>query len=174
MIAAALAMSACSTEDKSSSSTTTASPTSAADQSGTDEGGAMTEAPDKTGAAPTTRTSPQPATPTVAELNKRLNDAFDPSVDSKDKIKWLQAGEQDPYLVDKLVEAAKKNNVTIEVVKVNEPVDGKLTAEANVSVAGQPKPTIIEFISEGGEWKITQTFTCNIVKAAQLQSAACE
>ena len=134
----------------------------------------MTEAPDKTGVAPTTRVSPQPPTPTVAELNKRLDDAFDPSIDSKNKIKWLQAGEQDPYLVDKLVEAAKKNNVTIKIVKVNDPQDGRLTADADVTVAGQPKPTTIEFVSEGGEWKIAQTFTCNIVKAAQLQSAACE
>ncbi|WP_225726441.1 MULTISPECIES: hypothetical protein [unclassified Nocardia] len=162
---------ACSTSDNSATTTSSAKPSGAGDvQGGSDKG-------DKaTGVAPTTPAPPNLDTPTVQQLNDRISKAFDSSIDNKEKISWIQAAEQDPYLVQNLVEAAKKNKVKVTVTKVNPPQDGKLKADADVTIDGKPLEggSFIEFIAEGKEWKVSHVFACNIVKTAKIESAACQ
>lgn len=161
---------ACSTSD-SKTETTTATTSSA--PAGKFEG--STEETAETGSAPSTSEVPNLPKPTVAELNDKLTKAFDPSIDAKTKVTWIENAAQDPQLVAKLVDAAKKNNVKVEIVSVPEPVDGKLKAEAKVTIGGTPVDNAtVSFVAEGTEWKVDHAFACSIVKAAQLDSAACQ
>ena len=99
----------------------------------------------------------------------------DPSVDNKEKISWVQDAERDPELVNKLVDAAKAQNVKVEITGVQEPKDGKLKADAKVTINGEPvQNAFVEFVAEGDQWKVSHQFTCNIVKSAKLDSAACQ
>ncbi|WP_433574765.1 hypothetical protein [Nocardia brasiliensis] len=111
----------------------------------------------------------------MQQLNDRLTKAFDPAVPNKEKISWIQAAEQDPYLVANLVDAAKKQDVEVEVTNVQEPQDGKVKADAKVTIGGSPvDDAFISFVSEGGEWKVDRAFACTIVTSANIDTAACQ
>ncbi|MEU7767398.1 hypothetical protein AB0B25_19985 [Nocardia sp. NPDC049190] len=171
LTAAACSLTACAAGEETSSPSAGANASNAPGelQGGSDNG-------DKeAGSAPTTPPSPALAKPSVQQLNERLQKAFDPNVPNKEKISWIQAAEQDPYLVANLVEAAKKQNVKVEVISVGDPKDGRLKADAKVTIDGTPVDSaFIQFVSEGGEWKVDHTFACNIVKSAKIESAACQ
>ncbi|MFC8532094.1 hypothetical protein [Nocardia sp. NPDC057227] len=171
--ACTLAVGCSSSSDDKASDSTVATATRDADagqaQGGSDNGTKVT------GAAPTTAAAPALAKPTVAELNDRLTKAFDPAVPNAEKTSWIQNAEQDPYLVQNLVAAAERENVTVKVTNVQEPAGGKVKADADVSIGGTPvQNAFIEFVSEGGQWKVSNTFACNVVKSAKIESAACE
>lgn len=171
--ACTLAVGCSSATDDSSESGAVASATRDAD-AGEAQGGSE-NGTKQTGSAPTTPASPQLAKPSVAELNDRLTKAFDPAVPNDEKISWIQAAEQDPYLVQNLVAAAERENVTVSVTNVQDPQNGVVKADADVTIGGEPvQDAFIEFVSEGGQWKVSNTFACNVVKAAQIESAACD
>ncbi|WP_067656154.1 hypothetical protein [Nocardia harenae] len=150
-------------------------PTATRDADAGDAQGGSNNGAKQTGSAPSTKAEPAPAKPTVAELNDRLTRAFDPAVPNAEKISWIQNAEQDPYLVQNLVAAAERENVTVNVTNVQEPAGGKVKADADVTIGGTPvQNAFIEFVAEGGQWKVSNTFACNVVKSAGIESAACE
>ncbi|QLY29665.1 hypothetical protein [Nocardia huaxiensis] len=158
----ALAVTACGSND-------TTTPGTTAFDGGTD-GESQVAAP-----APSTTAAPNLATPTVAELNEKITKAFDASIDPKTKVEWVENAGQDPQLVTKLVDAAKQNDVTVEIVSVGQPKDGKLTADAKLTIAGKPvENATVAFVAEGNEWKVDHAFACTIVQSAKLDSAACQ
>lgn len=167
----ALGLMACS---KSSDSSSGAATTSAAAPAGKFDGG--TDSDGKvTGAAPSTTAVADLAKPSVADLNDKVTKAFDPSIDSKTKTDWIEDAAQDPMLAQKLVDAAKKNNVKIEITNVGDPSGGKLKADANVTIDGSPvQNATVSFVADGSDWKIDHNYACSIVKAAKLDSAACQ
>jgi len=170
--AAAFALGACGSDsDSAADSSTAAATTSAAGQfeAGVEEDAAVE------GQAPTSTAPPNLPKPTAAELNDRLTRAFDSSVPAEEKTSWIQDAERDPQLVDKLVDAAETNNVKVEITGVGEPVDGTLKADANVTIDGRPvEGAYVEFVAEGDTWKVSHDFTCDIVRSAELDSAACQ
>jgi hypothetical protein len=170
MAAAALTFTACSsTEDSSTGAAATSTEAAAEFESGKTQDGR------EEGKAPTTTPAPNLPKPTAEELNDKINRALDGSVGEDEKLVWIEDAEQDPQLVDKLVEAAKKNEVTVKITNVGEPVDGKVTADADVTIGGSPvENATVDVVAEGDQWKIAHGFACNIVKSAQLDSAACQ
>ncbi|MFJ4650084.1 hypothetical protein ACIP5Y_02300 [Nocardia sp. NPDC088792] len=162
---------ACGKSDDSAKSSTT---TSAAAPAGNFQGDTNGDAK-ITGAAPSTTAVPNLPKPTVDELNDKVTKAFDPSIDSKTKTSWIEDAGQDPELAAKLVDAAKKNNVQIKITNVQDPVDGKVKADADVTIDGSPvNNATVSFVADGTEWKIDHNYACSIVKAAKLDSAACQ
>ncbi|WP_194814437.1 hypothetical protein [Nocardia sp. XZ_19_385] len=169
--ASALTLTACGSDKGDSTSSPSATATSAGQY---EEGKKAGEAIEAEGEL-TTTPPPNLPKPTVAELNEKINKAFDASVGEEEKISWVQDAEKDPQLVDKLVDAAKKNNVKVEITGVQEPKEGKLKADAKVTIGGAPvENAFVEFVAETEGWKVSNQFTCNIVKAAKLDSAACQ
>ncbi|MEU7219797.1 hypothetical protein [Nocardia iowensis] len=115
------------------------------------------------------------AKPSVQQLNDRLTKALDPNVPDAVKVGWIQAAERDPHLVANLVDAAKKQNAKFEVIDVQDPKDGKLKADAKLTIGGSPVfISCISFVSEDDGWKIGRTFACNVVKSAEIESDACQ
>ncbi|MEU0545335.1 hypothetical protein [Nocardia sp. NPDC005978] len=169
LAASAFGLVACSTSESTSDGPSTT--TSAA--GGKFEGSAGDA--QETGAAPSTPEIPNLAKPTVAELNDKITKAFDPTIDAKTKVSWIEDAGQDPELVAKLVDAAKKNDVKVEVISVPEPVDGKIKADAKVTIGGAPVDNAtVEFVAEDNQWKVDHQFACRVVRAANLNSAACQ
>ncbi|MCU1644859.1 MAG: hypothetical protein JWN03_5134 [Nocardia sp.] len=169
LAAAALGLVACSSSDKSDSATTT----SAAAPGNAFQG--TTDDTKDTGSAPSTSQVPNLPKPTVAELNDKITKAFDPSIDAKTKVDWIEDAGQDPQLVAKLVDAAKKNDVKVQITNVPDPADGKIKADANVTIGGSPvNNATVSFVADGNDWKVDHNFACSIVKAAKLDSAACQ
>ena len=94
---AVFGLAACSKSDSDSTSSNSSAQTSAA---AFEEGGAGDKVQ---GAKPSTTPVPNLPKPTVEDLNTKIQRAFDPSVDSKEKTSWIEDADRDPYLVDKLV-----------------------------------------------------------------------
>ncbi|MFI5718410.1 hypothetical protein [Nocardia sp. NPDC051750] len=171
LAAAALTFTACSSTEETTSTDAAATSTGAPAEfeSGKSQDGR------EEGKAPTTTPPPNLPKPTAEELNDKINRALDGSVSEEEKLAWIEDAEQDPELVDKLVEAAKKNEVTVKITNVGEPAEGKVKADADVTIAGSPvENASVDFVAEGDQWKIAHDFACNIVKSAQLDSAACQ
>ncbi|MGV9822795.1 hypothetical protein [Nocardia xishanensis] len=169
LTASAFALGACSSSTDSSSTTGASTSPAGKFEEGKNEDKAVD------GKAPTSTTRPNLPKPAASLLNERINRAFDPSVSAEEKISWIQDAERDPQLVDKLVDAAKRNKVTVQITNVQEPKDGKLKADAKVTIDGQPvENAFVEFVAEGSDWKVSHQFTCNIVRSAKLDSAACQ
>ncbi len=170
MAAAALTFTACSSTEESSTDAAATSTEAAAEfESGKSQDGR------EEGVAPTTTAAPNLPKPTVEELNDKLTRALDGAVSEDEKLAFIEDAEQDPQLVDKLVEAAKKNEVTVKITNVGQPAEGKVKADAEVTIAGSPvENASVDFVAEGDQWKIAHDFACNIVKSAELDSAACQ
>ncbi|MEU3013511.1 hypothetical protein [Nocardia asteroides] len=169
-IVAALGLTACG-----SGSDTTAT----GGQSTTAAGGAFesgnTKQGNEEGGEPAPTTPPNLPKPTAAELNSRINKALAGQLTGDEKKTYIEDADQDPMLVDKFVDAAKKNKVTVAITTVGEPADGKLKADADVTIDGKPvQNAFVDFVAEDDSWKVSHTFACNIVKSAQLDSAACQ
>ncbi|MFC6012678.1 hypothetical protein [Nocardia lasii] len=164
---AALGLSACSSADETSSAPTTTA------GSGFEDGKKVEGTQD--GDAPMTTTVPNLPAPTVEELNARLTKAMAGQLTTEEKASFIEDAERDPDLVDKFVEAAKTNKVEAEITAVEAPVDGKLKAPADVTIDGEPvQGATVEFVASEGGWRVSHVFTCNIVKSAKLDSAACQ
>lgn len=168
----ALGLVACSkSDDTSKAATTTSAAKPAGKFSGDTDGGDGK----LTGAAPAPTTAADLAKPSVADLNDKVAKAFDPAIDSKTKTDWIEDAALDPQLAQKLVDAAKANNVKIKITNVGDPADGKLKADADVTIDGKPvQNATVSFVADGTDWKIDHNYACSIVKAAKLDSAACQ
>ncbi|WP_433202400.1 hypothetical protein ACQP1G_12180 [Nocardia sp. CA-107356] len=170
--ATALLFTACSSDNSSSSSGSSA--TSSAKSGGGFESGTSQDGKEE-GAAPTSTTPPDLPKPTVQDLNGKITRALDGTVAEKEKVTWIEDADRDPELVDKLVAAAKQNKVTVEITKVGDPKDGKLKADANVTIDGKKVENgSVDFVAVGDQWQIAHQFACSIVKSAKLDSAACQ
>lgn len=169
-IVAALGLSACSSDSGSSSAG--ASSTTAA--GGAFESGNTKQGKEEGGDLAVT-TPPNLPKPTAEELNSRINKALAGKLTGDEKKTYIEDADQDPMLVDKFVDAANKNKVTVAITKVGEPADGKLKADADVTIDGKPvQDAFVDFVAEDDSWKVSHVFACNIVKSAKLDSAACQ
>lgn len=153
-IAAALTMSACSSDDNKADSTSS-KPTA------TSSASSATQDPNL------------PAIPTAEELNAQLQRAFDPAVPLADKIDMVQGAEQDPELINRVADAAKAAGIVVTVTNVTDLGSGQLNADATFLVNGQSNPAVVPFVAENGKWKVQKGWACQIVTTAQLQSPAC-
>lgn len=168
MTVAALGLAACSSDSEDTSSTGGDTSTTAFESDSTggeaDKGASIAETP-----------VPDLPKPTPEELNDRVNKALAGQLTDSEKLTYIENADRDPDLVDKFVAAAKENNVTVKIVSVDDPADGKLKADADVTIDGAPvEGATVHFVAQGEDWKVSNTFACNIVKSAKLDSAACQ
>ncbi|MFF2082250.1 hypothetical protein ACFVVM_00645 [Nocardia sp. NPDC058176] len=165
---AALGLTACSSTDSAAEGATTTTPASEFESG---KGAGAKEEGDE----PPATAAPDLPKPTVEELNTRLTKALAGQLTDEEKLTYIQDADKDPDLVDKFVDAAKKNNVTVAITSVGEPAEGKLKADADVTIDGKPvQDAFVDFVAEDTDWKVSHTFACNVVKSAKLDSAACQ
>ena len=139
---------------------------------GTD-GGEGTPRPTATSSTSISTPTDLPPVPTAAELNNLLERGFDPSVPLQDKVSLVQGAGADPEIIDKVAQAARTNNATVDVVDVTDLGDGTLSSNANIVVNGQSSPFQATFVAEDGVWKLSRDNACAIVTLANLTSPAC-
>ncbi|WP_330253801.1 hypothetical protein OG874_04150 [Nocardia sp. NBC_00565] len=113
-----------------------------------------------------------PPTPTPAELNAQLQRALDPSVPNSEKLDGVQGAQADPELPNRLAEAAKSANISVEVTDVTTFGDS-LNAKAKVVLNGQENIVDVPFVAEDGKWKIQKAWACTMLTNLGQQSVAC-
>jgi hypothetical protein len=153
-IAAALTMTACSSDDSSDTAPTTTAASAAAS--------ATAEA-----------SGDYPPVPTPQELNTELLRGLDPAVPVEEKAQLIQGAEADPELINQVAAAAVQNGAQIEITSVDDLGDGTLNAGATLTINGQANPGSFTFVAEDGVWKLSKDNACGLVQLAQLTSPAC-
>ncbi|NLU82933.1 hypothetical protein [Rhodococcus sp. HNM0569] len=158
-VAAALTMSACSSDDGDSTESTSAEATTSAAEESTAAEGEIAELP------------------TAAELNGLLAQGLDPNVPLEEKTSMVEGSEEDPELINQVAQAARDANVQVEVIDpVIDNGDGTASGQLQLSVNGEPQqggPAATFVPGENGEWKLSKVTACQIVSLAGLTSAAC-
>ncbi|MDJ0393103.1 hypothetical protein QMK17_07135 [Rhodococcus sp. G-MC3] len=153
-IAAALTMTACSSDEGSDTPATTSSAASSA-----------SAAPQASG--------DYPPVPTAEELNAELSRGLDPAVPLAEKTELIQGSEADPDLINQVAAAAVQNGAQIQVTSVDDLGDGTLNAGTTITLNGQANPGSFTFVAEDGKWKLSKDNACGLVQLAQLTSPAC-
>ncbi|MCA2208413.1 MULTISPECIES: hypothetical protein [Nocardia] len=150
-VVAALGMSACSDDkgDKPAAKSTTSAP-----------------------ATTTAAAADLPPVPTVEELNAQLNTALDPSVPNEQKLDFVQGGEADPELPNRLAVAARDAGAQVQVTEVTSFGDS-VNAKANFTVNGQTNVVDVPFVAEDGKWKVQKSWACTMLTNLGQQSVAC-
>lgn len=113
-----------------------------------------------------------PPVPSPTDLNTQLQQALDPSVPNEEKLGMVQGAEADPQLPGTLSEAYQQSGATIEVTEVNSFGD-TLNAKARFVLGDQENIVDVPFVAEEGKWKVEQTWACNMLAQAQMESPAC-
>ncbi len=121
----------------------------------------------------TTAATPETPAPTADELNAAITQALDPSVPVDQKVQLVQGAEKDPGLVEQVAQAAKDAGATIVVKDVTPTGADTVTAGVDLTINGQVNPATVDFVSENGVWKMSQAYACQLVAMAQLTSPAC-
>ena len=152
-IAAALTMTACSSDEGDTTATTTTAAT--------------------TTASTPTENAAYPPVPTVEELNGQLARGLDPNVPVEEKAALIQGASEDPELINQVAAAAVANNAQIEITSIDDLGTGVLNAGITITLNGQANPGTFQFVPEDGVWKLSKENACGIVALAQLTSPAC-
>ncbi|AJI79306.1 nuclear transport factor 2 family protein [Corynebacterium singulare] len=105
--------------------------------------------------------------PSVEELNEILTKASDPNVPQEEKIQLVQGSETAPELFDVMSQSQAESGATFEVVAPVIPglvPDSALaTVHINTPDGQQQTADQVEFINEGGTWKLSKTWACVLV-----------
>ncbi|WP_308607362.1 hypothetical protein [uncultured Corynebacterium sp.] len=105
--------------------------------------------------------------PSVEELNEILAKAADPNLPQEEKVQLVQGSETAPELFDVMSQSQAESGATFEVVAPVIPglvPDSALaTVHINTPDGQQQTADQVEFINEGGTWKLSQTWACVLV-----------
>ncbi|CAM2805722.1 hypothetical protein [Skermania piniformis] len=114
-----------------------------------------------------------PPLPTAQELNDRLAQGLDPAVPVEDKARWVQGGDEDPQLLNRIADLYRKEGASIVVTKVTDLGGGRVEAAADFTLWNEVHPQVVPFVAEDGEWKVDKSYACSVIQFAQLSSPAC-
>ena len=105
--------------------------------------------------------------PSVEQLNEILTKASDPNVPQEEKVQLVQGSETAPELFDVMSQSQAESGATFEVVAPVIPglvPDSALaTVHINTPDGQQQTADQVEFINDGGTWKLSQTWACVLV-----------
>ncbi|NMN94036.1 serine hydrolase [Antrihabitans stalactiti] len=115
-----------------------------------------------------------PPTPDAVSLNADLQEALDPTIAARTKTLRVKGDEKDPELITQVANAFADAQQTVQVDRVTDLGGGRLAATVTVALAdGHKTPSVIGFVADDGEWKISQGWACYITSAQATPSPAC-
>ena len=115
-----------------------------------------------------------PPTPDAISLNVDLQEALDPTIAARTKTLRVEGDETDPELITQVANAFAEAQQTVQVDRVTDLGGGRLAATVTVALAdGHKTPSVIAFVADDGEWKISQGWACYITSAQATPSPAC-
>lgn len=124
----------------------------------------------KESSAPSSTTSAAVAElPTVEELNAVLARATDPNLPIEERVQTVQNGEQAAELFDIMAQSKSETGADFQVVDPILPGYAPNSVLTTVSLTlPDREPQLadnVEFINEGGQWKVSQKWACIVVSS---------
>ena len=119
-------------------------------------------------AAPSSSSAAKKKTPSAAELTAVLNRAVDPKVPAEQKTDTVVGGEKAPQLFTALTKSREQSKAELKVVDPVLPslTPGNVNATVTLTIPQQQPNNIsnVEFVNEGGKWKLDQKWACTLVE----------
>ena len=111
--------------------------------------------------------SAAPALPSPADLNAILAKATDPNASEQEKTATVQGGETAPEIFDTMAQSKQESGAEFEVVDPvlpgYDPQSVLTTVNFTTADGQQQTADQVEFINEGGSWKLSKTWACVLV-----------
>ncbi|MFC8042933.1 hypothetical protein [Nocardia sp. NPDC057353] len=116
--------------------------------------------------------------PTAAELDARIKSALDPALPDAERTALIEDGDAFRDAIPDMYKALQDNPRA--VYGVTDPVfdnrDGTLTATLRLDKDGTGsniRTTVVHFVYLDGQWKISRTDLCGILRSADYRTPAC-
>ena len=135
---------------------------------GDDDGGR------ETAPAPTATEQEVAAVPTAEELTQLLARASDPAVPLEEKVDLVEGGAEAPELFDQIAALKAEQGADVSITGAAEgDIPGTLIANAVIMQPGQEDINVqAQFIQQGGQWQLQQSFACALITNAGLEPPA--
>ncbi|GAA1052707.1 MAG: hypothetical protein Q7T31_13465 [Dietzia sp.] len=135
---------------------------------GDDDGGR------ETAPAPTATEQEVAAVPTAEELTQLLARASDPAVPLEEKVDLVEGGAEAPELFDQIAALKAEQGADVTITGAAEgDIPGTLIANAVIMQPGQEDINVqAQFIQQGGQWQLQQSFACALITNAGLEPPA--
>ncbi|MFE1592019.1 hypothetical protein [Nocardia sp. NPDC058705] len=133
----------------------------------------------ETTAAPTTvpaqTISAPPPLPSAEEVGLLMQRLLDTSVSNADKLELVQGIESDPELPNRVADAPRQGGATVAItITGTRTAPPGMLADGTASINnGPPHPLIVNFVDEGGKWKVEKAWYCQIAFSFMVASPAC-
>ncbi|MFI5719208.1 hypothetical protein [Nocardia sp. NPDC051750] len=129
-------------------------------------------------AAATSRELAARSLPTAAELDAQIKQALDPALPDAERTALIEDGEAFQDAIPDMYKALQDNPRA--VYGVTDPVfdnhDGTVTATLRLDKDGSGtavRTTVVHFIYLDGQWKLSRTDLCGILRSADYRTPAC-
>ncbi|MFB8002517.1 serine hydrolase domain-containing protein [Nocardia sp. NPDC056000] len=113
-------------------------------------------------------TAPTPAVPSVDELNSQLRQSFDPNVPAAQRPLTVQGGAKDPDLLIRVGSFFTR----FQVEKVTRIGQALSATTASDSPLGKSR-SVFPLVADDGQWKISLSWACLVVRMVGESSPAC-
>ncbi|EYT64349.1 hypothetical protein H483_0103960 [Dietzia sp. UCD-THP] len=135
---------------------------------GDDDGGR------ETAPAPTATEQTAAPVPTAEELTQLLARASDPAVPVEEKVDLVEGGAEAPELFDQIAALKAEQGADVIITGAAEgDIPGTLIANAVIIQPGQEDINVqAQFIQQGGQWQLQQSFACALITNAGLEPPA--
>ncbi|MET3859680.1 hypothetical protein ABIE38_000577 [Dietzia sp. 2505] len=127
-----------------------------------------------TAPAPTAIEQEGPTVPTAEELTQLLARASDPAVPLEEKVDLVEGGAEAPELFDQIAALKAEQGADVTITGAAEgDIPGTLIANAVIMQPGQEDINVqAQFIQQGGQWQLQQSFACALITNAGLEPPA--
>ncbi|AWH95183.1 hypothetical protein [Dietzia psychralcaliphila] len=127
-----------------------------------------------TAPAPTATEQEPETVPTAEELSQLLDRASDPTVPLEEKVNLVEGGAEAPELFDQIAALKAEQGADVTITGAAEgDIPGTLIANAVIMQPGQEDINVqAQFIQQGGQWQLQQSFACALITNAGLQPPA--
>lgn len=116
-----------------------------------------------------------PPLPTAEEIGRLMQRLLDTTVSNAEKLEIVQGIGSDPELPNRVADAPRQGGATIALtITGTRTAPPGMLADGTASINGSPpQPIIVNFVAEGGKWKVEKAWYCQIAFSFMVASPAC-
>jgi hypothetical protein len=114
-----------------------------------------------------------PAPPTVDQLTNMLKITEDQSRPLSERVQYLQGGEGDPELPNRVAAALQNARYSAKIHSVTDSCNGTAYADVTATFNDQTNEVEIPIVAENGRWKLNKEWACGWLSNAEISSPIC-
>ncbi|MGY0500970.1 hypothetical protein ACWZHB_20990 [Nocardia sp. FBN12] len=116
-----------------------------------------------------------PPLPSAEDIGRLMQRLLDTTVSNAEKLELIQGIGSDPELPNRVADAPRQGGATIAITITGTRIAPPgMLADGTASINNSPpQPVIVNFVAEGGKWKVEKAWYCQIAFSFMVTSPAC-